>query len=556
MLDLDRIIPKMSASRCVSEKAAYYPLNQGRHNPTALLSLSRRYGHLSQLSPLSNTEMKRTTRRAFKIGRPIFSALCLVIISAVFAAGQTGGLSPFSAPLPAQSSRQSSPPPVNPGANINSQNPLFGSVPEGKVSSQEMSLSILDAIGLGLRHNLGLILNQVGTESARAARVRALADLLPNVTGTVRENIQQLNLAAFGVPFPPGTPAVVGPFSIFDARAALSQNLFDLHALNNTRSAGAELKAAELTYRNTRELVVLAVGSQYLQVISNMARVEAAQAEVKTAEVLYQQATDMQKAGVSARIDPLRSQVELQSRQQQLIVAQNDFDKSKLTLIRIIGLPVGQPIKLTDRVPFEPLAAIDLDSALQRAYSRRLDYLSAKAQVDAAQLAKKAASSQRIPAVGLNADYGDIGKTPGNSHGTVTISGTVHFPIFDSGKIRADVEQADATLKQREAELGDLGARIEFDVRTALLDIQAAAKQVEVAKSNLDLANETLREAQDRFAAGVTDSLEVVQAQDSVALANENYIGSLYTHNVAKITLAQALGIAEEAVRNYLGGKK
>jgi len=291
-------------------------------------------------------------------------------------------------------------------------------------------------------------------------------------------------------------------------------------------------------------------------VISNMARVEAAQAEVKTAEVLYQQATDMQKAGVSARIDPLRSQVELQSRQQQLIVAQNDFDKSKLTLIRIIGLPVGQPIKLTDRVPFEPLAAIDLDSALQRAYSRRLDYLSAKAQVDAAQLAKKAASSQRIPAVGLNADYGDIGKTPGNSHGTVTISGTVHFPIFDSGKIRADVEQADATLKQREAELGDLGARIEFDVRTALLDIQAAAKQVEVAKSNLDLANETLREAQDRFAAGVTDSLEVVQAQDSVALANENYIGSLYTHNVAKITLAQALGIAEEAVRNYLGGKK
>jgi outer membrane protein TolC len=500
--------------------------------------------------------MKSKSRRASRIFSPNFMLACFLLISALSAAGQAGGLSPFSAPLPAQSTRQSNAPPVNPGASINSQNPLFGSVPEGKATNQELPLSVMDAIGLGLRRNLGLILNQVGTESADAARVRALADLLPNVTGTVRENIQQINLAAFGVPLFVGTHPVVGPFSIFDARAALSQNLFDLHALNNTRSARADLKAAQFTYRNARELVVLAVGSQYLQAIANMARVEAAQSEVKTAEALYQQATDRLKAGVSPRIDPLRSQVELQSRQQQLIVAQNDLDKSKLTLIRTIGLPISQPITLTDRVPFEPLAAIDFDSALQRAYTRRLDYLSSKAQVEAAQLARKAATAQRIPAVALNADYGDIGKTPGNSHGTVTISGTLHFPIFDSGKIRADVEEADARLKQRQAELSDLGARIEFDVRTAVLDIQAAAKQVEVAKSNLDLANETLRESQDRFAAGVTDNLEVVQAQDSVALANENYIGSLYSHNVAKITLATALGIAEEAVRNYLGGKK
>jgi outer membrane protein TolC len=522
---------------------------------TILLSTNQRCGHLGFQSRLSNTKMDKL-RRACRVFSSHFVLACFLLICAASALGQAGGLSPFSAPLPSQSTRESSAPAVNPGASINSQNPLFGSVPEGKATGQEMPLSIMDTISLGLKHNLGLILNQVGTESARAARVRALADLLPNVTGTVRENIQQLNLAAFGVPFPPGTPSVVGPFSIFDARAAVSQNLFDLHALNNTRSAGAQLRAAEFTYRNARELVVLAVGSEYLQVIANVARVQAAQAEVKTAEALYQQAADLQKAGVSARIDPLRSQVELQSRQQQLIVAQNDLDKSKLTLIRIIGLPVGQPITLTDRVPFEPLAAIDFDSALQRAYTRRLDFLSAKAQVEAAELAKKAATAQRIPAVGFNADYGDIGKTPGNSHGTVTFSGTVHFPIFDSGKIRADVEQADATLKQRQAELSDLGARIEFNVRTALLDIQAAAKQVEVAKSNLDLANETLREAQDRFAAGVADNLEVVQAQDSVALANENYIGSLYSHNVAKITLATALGIAEEAVRNYLGGKK
>lgn len=518
---------------------------------------SVRYRHLRLVSRLSNTQMKSTTGRASKTLRPHFLYFAFLSACAVSAAAQLPpGQTPPSGPATQSTATQSNTPAVNPGASITAQNPLFGSVPEGKATTQEMQLSIMDAIGLGLRHNLGLFLNRVGTESSRAARIRALSDLLPNLTGSVRESVQQVNLAAFGVPLPPGTSPIVGPFGIFDARAALSQSLFDLHALNNTRSAGAELRASEFTYKNARELVTLVVGAQYLQVIANMSRVEAAQAEVKASQALYQQATDMLKAGVSARIDPLRSQVQLQQRQQQLIVAQNDFDKSKLTLIRIIGLPVAQPITLTDHVPFEPLAAIDFDSALQRAYTRRLDYLSAKAQVEAAQLAKKAAEGQRIPALALNADYGDLGRRAGNSHGTFTVAGTLRFPIFDSGKIRADVDQADATLQQRQAELSDLGARIEFDVRTALLDIQAAAKQVEVAKSNLDLANETLRESQDRFAAGVTDNLEVVQAQDSVALANENYINSLYAHNVAKITLARALGIAEEAVRNYLGGKK
>lgn len=554
MLDEDRRTEKVN--RILSQNALLFIDSQQQRNNPYGLSPSRRSGHLSPLAQLSNTEMKGTTRTVRKVPSPTFPNLALLLVCAVPALAQLPGQPPFSAPTPQSSTTQTSTPAVNPGASINTQSPLFGSVPEGKATNQQMPLSIMDAIGLGLRHNLGLILNQVGTESSRAARIRALSDLLPNVTGSVRESVQQVNLAAFGVPLPPGTSPIVGPFSIFDARAAVSQNLFDLHALNNTRSAGAELRASEFNYRNARELVVLAVGSEYLQVIANMARVEAAQAEVKAAQALYQQASDMLKAGVSARIDPLRSQVQLQQRQQQLIVAQNDFDKSKLTLIRIIGLPVGQSITLTDRVPFEPLAAIDFDSALQRAYTRRLDYLSAKAQLEAAQLGKKAAQTQRIPAVALNADYGDLGNRPGNSHGTFTLAGTLRFPIFDSGKISADVAQADATLKQRQAELSDLGARIEFDVRTALLDIQAAAKQVEVAKSNLDLANETLRESQDRFAAGVTDNLEVVQAQDSVALANENYINSLYAHNVAKITLAKALGIAEEAVRNYLGGKK
>src|SRR5690242_9504223 len=237
-----------------------------------LFSATGRYRHLGLLSRLSNTEMKITPARARNILRPQFLYFAFFVGYVASAPAHLAGQTPFSAPAMQPSTTQSNTPAVNPGASINAQNPLFGSVPEGKATNEEMPLSIMDAISLGLRHNLGLFLNRVGTESSRAARIRALSDLLPNLTGSVRESVQQVNLAAFGVPLPPGTSPIAGPFGIFDARAALSQSLVDLHALNNTRSAGAELKASELTYRNARELVTLVVGAQYLQVIANMSR--------------------------------------------------------------------------------------------------------------------------------------------------------------------------------------------------------------------------------------------------------------------------------------------
>src|SRR6266571_3865882 len=411
---------------------------------------------------------------------------------------------------PSQSSATSIPSSVG---SLN-QNPFTGSVAEGKVSPEVLPLSFKDAIDRGLRNNLGLLLQSDSVIAARGQRWKELSDLLPNLSAGVSENVAQQNLAALGLRFPSSSPfgkipQIVGPYGYFDARVYWSQSLFNLKSLDRERGAAANLQAARYSYKDARDLVVLAVGNAYLQAIAGAARVDTAQAQVQTAQALYGKTSDQQKAGVSPAIDTLRAHVELQTRQQELIVVRNDYAKQKLALARAIGLPTGQEFTLTEN----------------------------------------------FPSLGFAANYGDLGVTPGNSHGTFQVSGSLNIPIFPGGKIHADVLQAEATLRQNRAQLGDLRGRIEYEIRTALLDLAAANEQVQVAQSSVDLANQTLLQARDRFAAGVTDNLEVVQAQESVAQANENYISSLYAHNLAKVELARALGFAEQAVKQYLKSK-
>jgi outer membrane protein TolC len=195
------------------------------------------------------------------------------------------------------------------------------------------------------------------------------------------------------------------------------------------------------------------------------------------------------------------------------------------------------------------------DEALRTAFEQRADFQSAKAQVRSSEELVLAARGERYPSVVVSADYGDVGPTLNNSHGTFTFQAGVKFNIFDGGRISGDIIQARASLKQRQDELADLGGQIDYQVRAALLDIRSAADQVTVARSNLDLANQTLAQARDRFAAGVTDTIEVVQAQGSVAIANDNLISALYAHNLAKVELARALGAAEQQIQKFMGVK-
>lgn len=224
-----------------------------------------------------------------------------------------------------------------------SQNPFLGSRAEGQPTPGVLQLSLLDAIDRGLRHNLGLLLSEQQTEYARGQRWRALSDVLPTLNARFGASLQQINLQSYGIPLAPGQAPVVGPFGVFDVRGLVSAPVIDLHALNAARAGAENVRAADATARNARELVVLAVGGTYLNALAAAARVAAAQAEFNTADTLARQAVDMKSAGVIAGIDVLRAQVEAQARQQHLLAARNEFEKSKLTLARVIGVPVGQP---------------------------------------------------------------------------------------------------------------------------------------------------------------------------------------------------------------------
>ncbi|HMF58969.1 MAG TPA: TolC family protein [Vicinamibacterales bacterium] len=437
--------------------------------------------------------------------------------------------------------------------------PFLGSVPTGEATGTTLQLPLRDALDRALKHNLGLIQSDQDTRTAHATRLRSLSDLLPDVSGQVSGTREQISLkaAGFDVSIPGlNIPSVVGPFSIADARLYVSQQIFNLSDIRNWKSAAESERAARYSYKSDRDLVVLAAGNAYLVVISDHATVESTRAQVTTAGALHDRARDQNQAGVVAGIDVLRAQVELQTQQQRLIAAESQLAIDKLALARIIGLPKGQPFEVTDTIPFAPLDGITLDQALSQAYATRPDYLGAHAHVRAAELARQSAVAANYPWLSTEANYGDIGSPNfGSSHGTFSAALTLNVPIFQGTRVRADTLKADAALKQRKAELADLDGKVDEQVRVAFLKLASSSDLVTVAQSNIGLANQTLTQARDRFSAGVAANLEVVQAQESVAAANQSYIASLYAYNFAKISLAQAIGIAEQSALTYLGAK-
>jgi outer membrane protein TolC len=430
-----------------------------------------------------------------------------------------------------------------------------GSVP-AKLVPGVLPLSLQDAINRGLKQNLGLLLSNSDIRAARGQRWQQLSALLPHVTAAPYIADSQINLSELGLTSFGGLqiPVSIGPFSYFDARLAVAQSLFDWKSINATRAASQSLKSSEYTFKDARDLVVLAVGYTYLQAIADAARIETAEAQVKTAQALYDQASDQVTAGTSPAIDGLRAKVELQTRQQQLIQAKNNFAIRKLTVARVIGLAPGQEFEFTDKSPYRPFEGITVDDALKHAYNSRSDYQAAMADVRAAQYARKAATAGYFPSLSFNADYGTGGAHPSTATQVYDVRGTLLIPIFQGGGVHGDVLQADARLEQSRERLDNLRGQIDSDVRAALLNLESSAEQVRVAQSNIELAEETLAQSRDRFKAGVTDTVEVVQSQEAVARAHEQYIASLYSYNFAKISLARALGVAEEGVKKYFKG--
>lgn len=478
--------------------------------------------------------------------------LCLIVLFvAIPAAAQLPGQA---VAVPAQPEQQTAAPPTAP-QNL-SLGFFNGSGKVDKPVPGEIPISILDAIDRGIRHNLGLLLSQEQTQAARAQYRRSLSSLLPNISGRLGDSVQQINLAAFGIPLPAGLKSpLVGPFNVFDARAAMTETFLDFTALNRLRQSDENERTAKFTVQDARELVVLVVGNQYLLTVAAASRLDTAKVQLNTATTIFEQAQDLKKAGVSAGIDVLRAQVQLQTQQQRVLAAQNQFEQQKLTLARIIGLPVSQAFRLTDIVPYAPLPEFNLEESLARAYKQRPEYLAGQSRVRAAELALKAARAEYLPTAQVTGDTGWLGQRFTTTENTYSIAAGVRIPIFQSGRTEADIAQSESDLRQVRLQLEDLHNRVEQEVRSSLLDVQTSNQQVAVAQQSINLAGEELRQAQDRFRAGVSGSLDVVQAQESVATANETYIQALYLNNVAKLTLARALGVAEQQTKAFLGGK-
>lgn len=498
----------------------------------------------------SGDSMKSTGDRAKLIGKLL--GLCLSLFTAATLFGQSA-TSPRTGSYGAASfaaQETYSPDPQ-------SQSPYLGGVPTGAASSTPLQLSLEDAVARGLRQNLGGLLSNDSVAGARGERWQALSALLPNVTTATSFGVRQVDIkTTIGINIPvPGVPPIIGPFGVFDTRAYLDQSVFNWESIESARSSATEVKSAQYSYKNARELIVLVVVSNYLLVIADQSQVASSLAQRDTAKVLFNQTTDQKQAGLAAAVDVLRSDVELQAREQRLIVARNNLAKQKLVLARAIGLPAGQTFDITTDVAYKPLTTSTLDEALQQAYASRADYQSLTEQVRSAELQKKAASAERYPTVSALVDYGDIGTNPGTSHGTLNAAGVLRLPVFQGGRVHGDNLVADSLLAKAEQRLADLHATIDQQVRDAFLDLQDTAEEVAVEKNAVRLAAETLQQSSDRFASGVTDNIEVVQAQESVADANDAYIASLYRYNTAKISLARAIGFAESNYAQYLKGQ-
>lgn len=420
-------------------------------------------------------------------------------------------------------------------------------------SRDVLNISIQDALDRALKHNLGIVLSSQDTQAARADRLRALSDLLPKVSAKALTSVQQINLAAYGFPLSPGTRPIVGPFGLVDARATAAVPIVDVRAWKNSQAAAVNVDASSLSAQDAREIVVLVVANLYLDAIASQSRVAAAEAQLRTAGQLHQQAVDLRANGVAAGIDVLRAQVQLQTTRSRLLAAQNALEKGKLALARAIGLAGGQRFALASKMPEAPPFPLPLEQVLASALVNRADYKRAQALLRSAELARAAAAAGRLPAVRFDGDYGSIGRTLAENHGTFTAALSVQVPIFQGGRLRSEIERAGVLVAQRQAELADARGKIDAEVRGAYLDIESATQQLEVARTARELADQQLVQARDRFGAGVAGSLEVTQAEDAVVLANEQVISSLYAFNIAQATLARYAGVAEKKVREFLG---
>jgi outer membrane protein TolC len=436
-----------------------------------------------------------------------------------------------------------------------------GGVPVETATPGAMPLSLDDAIDRGLKQNVQVLLANQTERAVRGQISTVLYYLLPNLTATGYTNAEEIDLAALGFKpsslaafgFAPGTISTIVKVDTTDAQLSADQVLFNLPDFYLYAAAKKAANVVRMNTLNTRGALVLAVGTQYLEALSDEAQITNAQALETADEEVLRQATLAHDAGVGINLDVLRARVQLQSEQQALVTAQNTFAKDKIALNRLIGLPAEQELTLTDAVPYSDLAEMSLDDTKVLAYQRRKDLLELEAQLEVTERTRKAVKYERMPSLAFNGYYGVLGETHGNYHGVFAAQGVLKIPIFEEGRFRGESEVAAAQEIGLQHQIESLRVTIDAQIRASRLDVESSTELVKVARSNVDLAAQALSDTRDRFAAGVDDNLPVVQAQATLAAAQSRLIATEFQFNQAKLALARNTGVVETQYKQYLG---
>ncbi|MDR3724080.1 MAG: TolC family protein [Terracidiphilus sp.] len=451
----------------------------------------------------------------------------------------------------------------NPGS---AQNPFLGSVTVAPATDGPLRLSLDDAIARGLRNNLGLKESEASERSLHGQKNEALQMFLPSIQLSGGTGVYQHNLVANG--FTSGTvkkfASLMGMSSmtgfspvtkddLTQGNIYYSQTLFSGPVIAAFKAAGAAVNAAHFATASARNEVVEQVATAYLHAIAAASEVRNGEARVRQAELLADHAHAAHEAGVVANLDELRAQVELKSQQQTLTAAENAYEKSLILLKREIGVAPGQKIELSDPAPYNELALQTPAELMTVAYKNRQDYQKVQNEAVEAKAVTLAYKAQRLPSLSFNGYYGTATVNGAGTRGNFAAVGTVSMPLFREAGLRGDVATSRAQQRAVEFQLADLRDAIEYQIRSALLDVDATHRLVEVARSNVELATRTVSDETERVNAGVDDNLPLVTAQATLATAENNMVESLYQYNVAKLALARSTGLLETAYRNYLG---
>ena len=418
----------------------------------------------------------------------------------------------------------------------------------GPAPTEALRLTLDQAVGLALKQNATAQIAILTAAQSEQDKNIVRADLLPQVNAKITDEAQKVNLRAqFGgkTPFP-GFPQTLGPYQVFSAGPSFGGPVFDLTLWRRYQAAQNTWNASRASSLSTREQVILLVVSQYIGTLRAVANVQASQSRVDLAQALYDQAADLQKEGVGTGIDTLRANVELQNEKQRLIQAQTDRETSLYGLSRLLNLDPRQAIELGDSLSFFDTPQPEAEASIGAALADREEWKALESQIKAAEFQKKASQDERLPSVRFDGNYAYLGTSSSTTVPTYTYQASVNLPLFTGGRIHAEIVRADLEIRKLEEQKDDLRNQIALDVKTALINLNSARNEVQVANLGVQLSKEEVDQARDRFKAGVANNIEVIQAQDSLARANDNQIAALYRFNQARADLARSIGQMEK----------